>query len=285
MGEPEPGPAVVVLTALDLEYAAVRPYLSAVSRWTHPFGTIFEIGLLADTDFPVALALAGEGDATVATITERAITAFRPAAVLLVGVAGALKDSLAIGDVVVPTRVYSYQGGKDDAEGFRSRPQAWEADHGLIQLARYVARSPEWTATVRFKPIAAGAVLVDGRESATAARIRQHYEDAVAVEMESAGLSQAAHLAARCPVLVVRGISDRADGTKAASDAGGSQQLAAANAAAFAVVLLRAMAASAPPRTDTDARAEPARHQQVVFGAPGSVTYAVQNGDQHIHQD
>ena len=152
------------------------------------------------------------------------------------------------------------------------------------QLARYVARSPEWTATVQFKPIAAGAVLVDGRESTTAARIRQHYEDAVAVEMESAGLSQAAHLAARCPVLVIRGISDRADGTKVASDAAGSQPLAVANAAAFAAVLLRAMATAVPPRTNVGAHPETARHQQVVFGAPGGITYAVQNGDQHIHQ-
>src|SRR5699024_429062 len=44
--------------------------------------------------------------------------------------------------------------------------------------------------------------------------IRQTYNDAMAIEMEGAGVAQAGHLSGS-PVAIVRGISDRADGTKA----------------------------------------------------------------------
>jgi nucleoside phosphorylase len=54
--------------------------------------------------------------------------------------------------------------------------------------------------------------------------------------MEAAGVAQAGHLNGS-PVAIVRGISDRADGTKTTSGDGTWQPQAAANAAAFAVRL------------------------------------------------
>lgn len=59
------------------------------------------------------------------------------------------------------------------------------------------------------------------------------------VWMEAAGVAQAAHLNDSLPVVVVRGISDRADGGKVAADGAGWQPRAVINAAAFAVALLR----------------------------------------------
>jgi 8-oxo-dGTP diphosphatase len=55
--------------------------------------------------------------------------------------------------------------------------------------------------------------------------------------MEAAGVAQAAHLNRSLPVVVVRGISDRADGAKTAADAARWQPRAAAHAAAFATAL------------------------------------------------
>ena len=52
-------------------------------------------------------ALAVDGNATVVTITERAITTYHPQVVPFVWVAGALHDDLDIGDVVVATRIYA----------------------------------------------------------------------------------------------------------------------------------------------------------------------------------
>jgi adenosylhomocysteine nucleosidase len=55
--------------------------------------------------------------------------------------------------------------------------------------------------------------------------------------MEAAGIAQAGHLNGSLPVAVVRGISDRADGTKAVSDGAGWQPAAVTGAAAFALAL------------------------------------------------
>src|SRR5580704_12013056 len=64
--------------------------------------------------------------------------------------------------------------------------------------------------------------------------------------MESAGVAQAAHLNQSLPVIVVRGISDRADGTKTATDDLNWQPKAAANAAAFALALARELVTQLP---------------------------------------
>jgi adenosylhomocysteine nucleosidase len=89
---------------------------------------------------------------------------------------------------------------------------------------------------VRFGAIAAGEIVQNSRISAEAKWIRQHYNDALAIEMEAAGAAQAGHLNG-APVAIIRGISDRADGTKNSADDRNWQPRAAANAAAFATRL------------------------------------------------
>jgi hypothetical protein len=89
---------------------------------------------------------------------------------------------------------------------------------------------------VHFGAIAAGEIVQNSRISREAKWIREHYNDALAIEMEAAGVAQAGHLNGS-PVAIVRGISDRADGTKTTSEDSTWQPLAAANAAAFAIRL------------------------------------------------
>ncbi|GAB3552347.1 nucleoside phosphorylase [Actinopolyspora lacussalsi] len=178
-------------------------------------------------------------------MAERAIHEFDPAAVLFVGVAGALWDATPLGDVVVATHVYAYHGGTSEDDGLKARPRVWEAEHGISQLASHVARTDGWTGhagsgrhhhNVHFGAIAAGEIVHNSRISYEAAWIRRHYNDALAIEMESAGVAQAGHLNGS-PVAVVRGISDKADGTKNTDGDGTWQPRAADNAAAFATRL------------------------------------------------
>ncbi|WP_342447783.1 hypothetical protein [Streptomyces novaecaesareae] len=79
----------------------------------------------------VALAETGPGNRSAAVITEHARQLFDPEVLFFVGVAGALKDDIAIGDVVVATTVHAYHGGKDNVEGFLARPEGWPASHAL----------------------------------------------------------------------------------------------------------------------------------------------------------
>jgi nucleoside phosphorylase/ADP-ribose pyrophosphatase YjhB (NUDIX family) len=243
--------AVVILTALDLEYEAVREKLTNLEVHSHRAGTRFEVGRLMGHDCRVALAQIGKGNHAAAVLAERAISEFDPAALLFVGVAGALRPSLALGDVVVGTHVYAYHGGTSQDDGLKSRPRVWEVQHRALQIAQHVKRSGEWkrflpldseSPNVVFGPIAAGEIVQDSAISAEAQWIREHYNDAYAVEMEGAGVAQAAHLNDSLPVVVVRGLSDRADGEKVRADGAGWQPRAVANATAFAVALVAALA-------------------------------------------
>jgi 8-oxo-dGTP diphosphatase len=172
-------------------------------------------------------------------------------ALLFVRVAGALRPSIALGDIVVATHVYAYHGGTSQDDGLKARPRVWEMSHRVQQIAQHLKRTGEWARhlppsaerpDVVFGPIAAGEIVQDSTISAEAQWIREHYNDACAIEMEAAGVAQAAHLNDSLPVVVIRGISDRADGGKMAADRTGSQPRAAASAAAFAIALAARLA-------------------------------------------
>lgn len=247
---------IVILTALDLEYDAVRALITEPRLHAHQAATRFEVGRLAANGFRVALALAGRGNQGAAVIAERAIAEFSPPAVLFVGVAGGFQPHVALGDVVVASHVYAYHGGTSQDDGLKARPRVLEIQHSADQIAHHVQRAGDWVPTgsgrrsppkVHFGPIAAGEVVHYSTASELAKWIRQHYNDTLAVDTEGAGVAQAAHFNGALPMVVVRGISDSADGTKEVTDRAGWQQRAVQNAAAFAVALIPELARSGQP--------------------------------------
>jgi 8-oxo-dGTP diphosphatase len=237
---------IVILTAMNLEYNAVRARLSDVTAQTHPMGTRFEVGYLGN-GCRVALAITGKGNQSAAVLAERAAAEYAPAAIIFVGVAGALQPHLGLGDVVVATHVYAYHGATSEDDGLTARPRTWELSHRMHQVAAHLERSGEWTRQpaprVHFGPVAAGEIAHYSAQSDARQWLREHYNDAVAVEMEAAGVAQAGHLNDALPTVMVRGISDYADSSKSATDAAGWQPRAAANAAAFATALAAVFAA------------------------------------------
>jgi nucleoside phosphorylase len=201
-----------------------------------------------------------------------------------------LRDWLRLGDVVVARKVYAYHGGRSDDEGFRNRPQAWEPSYRLLELARALAREKNWAGSgnepeVHFEPVAAGEVVVDGRTSEVARYLYDNYNDAVAVEMESAGFALTGHLNDDVPALTVRGISDRADGAKDLADEADWQAVAAGNAADF----VRALAAEldVPGGSRPEAREDgPVVHNTNVAKDNARVGQQVGaiHGDLHVEQ-
>ncbi|MER5889329.1 5'-methylthioadenosine/S-adenosylhomocysteine nucleosidase [Streptomyces sp. NPDC001941] len=236
---------VVILTALNLEYQAVSHRMSDLRVHRHERGTRFEVGTVQGTSCRVVLGLTNKGNQSAAVIAERAVQEFSPVALFFVGVAGALWSTARLGDVVMATHVYAYHGGTSEDDGLKARPRVWEAPHGISQLGSHLARVNDWAdetpdsgrpPEVRFGAIAAGEIVQNSKISAEARWIRQHYNDALAIEMEAAGVAQAGHLNG-APVAIIRGISDRADGTKNSAEDRNWQPRAAANAAAFATRL------------------------------------------------
>lgn len=240
-------PCAVILTALPVEYMAVRTHLADLQEEMHPQGTIYERGKFVTNgkSWEVGIVEVGAGNAGAGVEAERAIAYFNPSIILLVGVAGGIKD-VAIGDVVAATKVYGYESGKAKQK-FQPRPDLGISTYSLIQRARAESKKSDWlqrltsapdsNPRVFVAPIAAGEKVIASSKSNVFKFIQLNYGDAVAVEMEGRGLLQAAHANHQVSALVVRGISDLIDG-KSEADAGGSQEMAARNASAFAFEIL-----------------------------------------------
>ncbi|MEL7353935.1 MAG: phosphorylase [Cyanobacteria bacterium P01_A01_bin.116] len=244
-------PLAVILTALPVEYMAVRSYLTNLKEETHPQGTIYERGTFVDgeQEWDVGIAEVGAGNASSAVEAERSIAYFKPNIIFFVGIAGGIKD-VKIGDVVAATKVYGYESSKAGEKGFSVRPTAGQSTYAVVQRAKSEARKSEWlkrltsnsNPRVLVAPIAAGEKVVASTDSALFRFLRNSYNDAIAVEMEGYGFLNAAFAYPNIKTMVIRGISDLIKDKNADDLVEGNeekrQERASQNASAFAFEVL-----------------------------------------------
>lgn len=254
-----PEATAVVLTALALEYEAVRTHLSDLEELEHRLGTIYEVGSFEGSshDWRIAIAEVGQGNSLAGIAVERAVGYFQPDVVLFVGVAGGLKD-VAVGDVVAAEAVYGYEAGKEGFS-FSSRIKTHYSARRLVERARAVCRSGAWVSRLSGQVLeaprafvgamAAGEKVLTSTTSDIFERLKSQCGDALAVEMEGWGFLQAAYASDGVQAIVIRGISDLVGDKEASSDLI-RQPTAARHAAAFAFELLGQLCLPTEPRTE-----------------------------------
>ncbi|WP_051885740.1 effector-associated domain 2-containing protein [Streptomyces hygroscopicus] len=280
---------VVVLTALEVEYRAVRAHLEEPRPAPAERGALFELGVFRDgpAERTVAIHMTGPGNPGAAASVERAAALFAPRAVLFVGVAGGVKD-VALGDVVAADAVYDYETGKDTETGFLPRQKTYQSAYGLVQLARLVAAGDAWQRRIppgdgaprpraHVKPLAAGGRVVAHHRSDVGRRLAAGAGDALAVDMEGFGFLAGAYVNQHLNALVIRGVSDLL-GDKGEAHDERWQPVASRHAAAFAFELIGRIPVAADARVAVNARvatetpvttdAQVAAHAQVATETP-----------------
>lgn len=214
---------VIIVTALDLETRAVLRHLG--DDWREEVlrsGTVCYRGTFEGWD--VMVVEAGAGNLRAATTAFEAITHYQPDLALFVGIGGGIKD-VGLTDVVVASKVYNYEFGKDTAGGLLVRPELNQVAHELEQRARAMTKRNEWRnrldETLGYAarpnlfvgPIAAGEKVVAGSMTHTAEVIKRHFSDTLAIEMEGSGFFRATHIN-KVVATVIRGVSDMLDDKK-----------------------------------------------------------------------
>jgi len=239
---------IIIFTAIPEEFEAVTSHLSDTKdTFLESTGTFYQVGNY--NDFTIAVTQTEAGNVKAASEVERGINNFSPKYIFFVGVAGGLKD-VKIGDVVVGTKVYAFEIGKE-AEVYKPRFEFGISSYALTQKAKALQNKNTWqekivstkfnqnfdTPKVYIKPIAAGEKVVANRDSATYKLIKDNCGDALAVEMEGYGFLEAVRPYTNISALLLRGISDLVDG-KSTADNSGSQLVASSNVAAFAFAVI-----------------------------------------------
>jgi len=223
-------PHIGVIGAMAEEVDRLHVHLAAESI-TERAGRTFHSGGLAAQR--VTLVKSGIGKVAAAITAATLISEFDVDAVVFTGIAGALADDLAIGDVVVATELIQHdlQGpptmfarGEIPLRGVIELP----TDPGLTDAARRAA--------VDFVTSGLGAVIsADGLAGLGIGRptvhvgqiatgdefiehdlkdvVRSRTPDAVCVDMEGAAVAQVCHEFGGVPLCVIRAISDLASGT------------------------------------------------------------------------
>jgi adenosylhomocysteine nucleosidase len=215
---------IVGVLGIASEVIAVEQRLQD-SREVAVRGHVFRVGMINGRR--VAVGRSGAGKVNAAIVATLLIGHFEPAALFFSGTAGAIDQSLHPGDVVIGTAVAQHDTGMMTAAGIERRglrngvtgerdPILLPAPDALLGAARAAAAGltlAPATAGGRVPRIIEG-VIVTGDVFVSAAPQRDELRTslgAAAVEMEGAAVVHACRLFA-VPCLVIRSITDRADG-------------------------------------------------------------------------
>lgn len=173
-------------------------------------GVIIYQGTLAGKS--ILLAQSGIGKVNASITTSLLLDKYQADCVINTGSAGGLQKGMKQGDVVIGTQSAHHDV---DASAFGyaigqvpQLPPRFHSDTSLISHATHAAKTFD-KATIHQGLIVSGDQFINHPDKI--ARIRNHFPDALAVEMEAAAIAQTCHQFSR-PYVIIRALSDLADG-------------------------------------------------------------------------
>ncbi len=253
-----------IITALEEERDAVLHLLPSNTRLAASESSV-RVGYAArlDADDNTAydiriLPLLGMGRVEAANATTEAIRRWKPRCLMLVGIAGGVKErGVKLGDVLVADQVADYELQKLTPAGPEIRWRAYPASARLLAAAKALTEE-SWQLSIaaprpaRGKPSRHVGPVASGDKVVAAADVLQQYRKSWAallgIEMEGGGVAAAAFTAPESiEFIMIRGVSDLADGAKNTTRVQKWRQYACDVAAAYAVSLIKS--APIPPRS------------------------------------
>ncbi|MCG0274688.1 MAG: 5'-methylthioadenosine/adenosylhomocysteine nucleosidase [Thermosediminibacteraceae bacterium] len=198
-----------IIGALDKELAMFYEKLKDVKTMTRASLTFFS-GTLEGKS--VVVVKSGVGKVNAALCTQLLIDYFRPSVIFCTGVAGALREDLDVGDVVISTDVVQHDVdgtafGHELGEIPNLGVKYFQADEKLVEIAYEVARK-----LIKKKKVVKGRVLSGDQFISSLEKVvfLREYFDGACVEMEGGAIAQVCYIN-KVPFLIIRSISDKAN--------------------------------------------------------------------------
>ncbi len=216
---------IAIVAPMMVEMTPLRDRME-VSEAAEERGLRFLLGRLAGRR--AVLLCSGVGKVNAARAAQFLVDRFSPSHLILCGIAGALSEELAPGDVVVARELLFHDVGLLFSEG-RFVPtgasflddggevlyrRSLKVDEGLVAIALRAAAAIASADEGESFRVVAGAVATGDQAVFCSAKKASLLDDqgAIAVEMEGAALAQVAW-ACGVPFMVIRSVSDLADET------------------------------------------------------------------------
>ena len=226
------------------------------------FPTFYRAALETDAGFgrknvEVAVTMLSHvGNVHAALHTAQCLERLKPHFVLMVGIAGGVKEKVHLGDVVVSEQIIYYEFTKEEPFSSDFRPEVLSANKLLLERAKNYkdnnwytlihAERPKSSGSIKQPEVHSGPIASGEKVIANEARVdelKQLHSKLLAIEMESYGVAlSAAQTDSGCKFIAIRGISDYADAEK--NDTW--HEYAAESAAAYSIGLLRSGGISIP---------------------------------------
>ncbi|WP_437743782.1 SAVED domain-containing protein [Sorangium sp. So ce1504] len=225
---------------LDRDGVDTHTYYDAEVRTTREDGAVYRV---------IVSSLAEMGPIMGALKASAVIKRWRPEHVMMVGIAGGVDGEVALGDVMVASQVADYTIGKIHESGRREeRWVCYPADANLLDAIRNFRsgwsdliaepRHGPGTPTRHVGVIASGGDVIASKEQIAA--YLADWPKLIGVEMEGGGVAAGLHTDIERPrFLMIRGVSDLANGKNNAEVKRAWRAYACDVAAAYAIGLLR----------------------------------------------